>query len=799
MIRIDTDMKISPCENPLDPPNPCSICFLHDSEYFAYHSTLFSLLSFNAMKKIYSFVFLLFAFASGVFAQDKMLTLDEIFGTDPKVKVNFAGNPARLLWAKDGRSFKQMQGGKLVRVDAISGRVTPFFDSDRLAAALERAGITTDDAKRIANSANLQFSENEKAILITNANDLWHYDTASGMLKRLTNTSAEELEPDFSPDGHWVSFVRGNNLFVVDVARAREKQLTRDGTEKIYNGYLDWVYEEELYGRGQKRGYWWSPDSNYIAFLRLDESPVPKFVLPNDIVDNQIVENTDYPQAGDGNPIVKLGIADVNKNSLIPNPGRIPSVGAKIPANILRFGDTAKFVDLSKYKADDLLIARVAWAPDSRNVMFQSLNREQTFLDLNAAKLDGKVDLVLKEETPTWVEVQNNPLFLKDGSALWESERNGWKHLYHYDTSGKLIRQITNGKWEVRSVYGVDETGGWVYFSATKDSHIAENIYRVRVTGGDVERLSLGPGTHAAMFNSTFTHYVETWSDLGTPPQVRLFKADGTLEKVISENPATALAQYKLNKVEYVKVKTRDGFEMEAAMIKPPDFDPNKKYPVLSYTYSGPHSQSVVDRWGGSRYLWHQMMAQKGYIIWVCDNQTASGKGAESVWPGYKNFMVLELRDLEDGVSYLKSLAFVDGDRIGIWGWSFGGMMTSYALTHSKSFKMGIAGGTVSDWRLYDSIYTERYMLQPKNNMAGFDRTSVSKAAKDLHGRLLLVHGVMDDNVHMQNTMQLVYELQKANKQFDLMVYPTQRHGVTNPPQVRHMYGMLTDYVLKNL
>jgi dipeptidyl-peptidase-4 len=238
---------------------------------------------------------------------------------------------------------------------------------------------------------------------------------------------------------------------------------------------------------------------------------------------------------------------------------------------------------------------------------------------------------------------------------------------------------------------------------------------------------------------------------------------------------------------------------MEAMMIKPPDFDPSKKYPVMSYTYSGPHSPSVRNGWGGSRGMWHQMLAQKGYIIWVCDNRTASGKGEESVWPGYKNFMVLELRDLEDGVGYLKSLPYVDGERIGIWGWSFGGMMTSYALTHSKSFKMGIAGGTVSDWRLYDTIYTERYMLQPKNNPQGFDRTSVTKAAKDLQGRLLLIHGMMDDNVHMQNMTQLAYELQKANKQFDMMVYPTQRHGVSNPPQVRHMYQMMTDYVLKNL
>ena len=246
-------------------------------------------------------------------------------------------------------------------------------------------------------------------------------------------------------------------------------------------------------------------------------------------------------------------------------------------------------------------------------------------------------------------------------------------------------------------------------------------------------------------------------------------------------------------------VKTRDGGEMDAAMIKPPDFDANKKYPVLQYTYAGPHAQSVVDRWGSTRYMWHQMLAQKGYIIWVCDNRTASGKGVESTWPVYKQMGVSELADIEDGVSYLKSLPYVDGDRIGIWGWSYGGFMTSYAMTHSKSFKAGIAGGLVADWRLYDSIYTERYMRTPENNKEGYDRTSVLKSAKDLHGRMLIIHGMMDDNVHMQNATQLAFELQKAGKQFDLMVYPTQRHGIANPAQVKHWYTMMTEWVLKNL
>ncbi len=751
------------------------------------------------MKKISWLFVAIFAFSSAATAQDKLLSIDDIFSPDPKVRVSFSGVPVRPQWADDGRSFRQVQAGKLMRIDAVTGEAKDYFDTKRLADALMRAGVRAEEAQRIAGSPGLQFNKSETAILIANASDLWLYDVGAGTLKRLTNNNEEEKEADFSPDEKWISFVRGNNLFVVDAAKGGEKQLTRDGGEKIYNGFLDWVYEEELYGRGQKRGYWWSPDSKYIAFLRLDESPVPKFVLPNDIPTDQVVENTDYPQAGDPNPLVRLGIADVTKSSLIPNPGRIPRVGGRLPGSVLRFGDVAQFVDLRSYKPEDLLIARVAWTPDSRAVIYQALNREQTFLDLNAATLDGKVKKLFTETTAAWVEVYDNPAFLKDGTAVWQSARNGWKHLYLYDNNGKLIRQLTDGDWEVRSFYGVDESGGWVYFSATMDSHIAENVYRVKLTGGEVERLTKGGGTHAATFNSTFTHFVETWSDINTPPQQRLFAADGTLVRVLNENKVDVLREYKLGTPEFLKVKTRDGFEMEAMMIKPPDFDPAKKYPVMSYTYSGPHAPSVADRWSGNRYMWHQMLAQKGYIIWICDNRTASGKGEESTWPVYKRMGELELRDLEEGIEYLRSLPYIDAGRIGLQGWSYGGFMTSYALTHSKSFKIGIAGGSVTDWRLYDSIYTERYMLTPQNNKEGYDRTSVIKTAKDLSGRLLLIHGVMDDNVHMQNTIQLAYALQKANKQFDLMIYPTQQHGLRDTDQIRHWYQMMTDFILKNL
>lgn len=756
------------------------------------------------MKKFKPFFLLaIFAFGNLVgFAQNKLLTLDDIFSPDSAKRVRFGGMPFAVQWAPDGKSFKQMVNGRLMRVDASTGQAVPYFDSGSLSAALQRAGVKTDETMSLANSPALEFNPDESGILINNANDLWFYSIATRELKRLTNNRDPELEAAFSPNGKFVSFVRGNNIYVVDVAKADEKQLTRDGREgdkAIYNGYLDWVYEEELYGRGQKRGYWWSPDSKFIAFLRLDEANVPKFIIPNDIPIDQIIETTYYPQAGDPNPVVRLGIADVGKMNIMPNPGKIPKVGEKLPPSLVRTGDSVRWVDTSGYKPEDLLIVRVAWSPNSQSVFFQAQNREQTYLDLNAAKLAGTVRKVFQEVSPAWVGVNDNPFFLADGSFVWQSERDGWNHLYQFTEDGRLLKRITDGKWEVRTVYGVDQKNGWIYFAGTKDSHIAENIYRVRIDGGPVERISPGDGWHLAAFNSDYSRFVENFSSVTTPPQVRLFNADGSLARMINENKVDALAQYKLSKPEFMKVKTRDGFEMEAMMIKPPDFDPSMKYPVFQFTYAGPHAPSVANRWGGNRGMWFQMLAQKGYIIWVCDNRTASGKGLESTWPIYKNMYSLELRDIEDGLNYLKSLPYVDGGRIGIHGWSYGGSMTAYALTHSKSFKMGIAGGTVTDERLYDSIYTERYMMTPQNNPQGYEASSIVKAAKNLSGKLLLIHGQIDDNVHMQNTTQLVFELQKADKQFDLMYYPTARHGISNPAQVKHWYTMMTEYILRNL
>ena len=713
-------------------------------------------------------------------AQEKLLTIDDIF--DPAKRVNFSGTaPSNLQWLKDGdfylqsKTDPQTRTTQLLKVNARTGDASPFFDAARMEAALMKIqGMKADDARRLSRQSSYHLNPAQTGVLLNSQGDLIYYELGTDRAVKLTNSPEEEMEEDFSPDGAMVSFVRNNNLFVLDVATGRERQLTTDGSEKVFNGRLDWVYEEELYGRGDKRGYWWSPDSKQIAYLRLDEKDVKSFPVVDHIPTVQVLEDTAYPLAGAPNPLARLGIVSAT-------------------------GGTTRWADTSKYDPKDFLIVRVTWSPDSRRVIYQAQNREQTFLDLNAAASDGKATTLFREQTKAWVEAVANPRWLKDGSFLWRSERDGWMHLYHYAPDGKLIRQVTQGKWEVRELDEVDETAGMIYFRATEHSHIAEQVYRIKLDGSGLTRLTQTEGNHRASFNPKATLFIDYWSDVNTPNQVRLFNSDGTVARVIDENNVQTLRQYRLGKTELMQVRTRDGFVMEAMMIRPPDFDPSKKYPVMQFTYGGPHAPQVKNSWGGSTYMWHQLLAQKGYIIWVCDNRTASGKGAESAWPVYKNFGTLELQDIEDGLSYLKTQPYVDASRIGIWGWSYGGFMTSFALTHSKSFKLGIAGGTVTDWANYDSIYTERYMLTPQRNPEGYRRGSVLAAAANLSGRLLLIHGTIDDNVHMANTIQLVYALQKAGKQFDLMLYPKSRHGVTDPLLLKHMRQMMTDYIVENL
>ncbi|HEV8367856.1 MAG TPA: DPP IV N-terminal domain-containing protein [Pyrinomonadaceae bacterium] len=726
-------------------------------------------------------VTLLLAIACTVEAQSKLLTVEEIF--DPAKRVNFNGTNPTIRWLRDGTHYLQTNDTsrrdvpRLQKVDAATGEAVPFFDAAKMQAAFTALpGVSQQDARQLSNRGSYNLNPGQTAVLINWANDLFYYELGSDRAIRLTSTPEEEVGEGFSPDGRMISFIRENNLYVEDLGmQRRERALTSDGSPKILNGRLDWVYQEELYGRGNFGAYWWSPDSTSIAYLRIDERPVPEFSVVDHIPYDQKVEITPYPKAGDPNPIVKLGMVNAA-------------------------GGETRWVNTFKYQPEDFLITRLTWKPDSKGVVYQAQNREQTFLDLNFAdRSTGESRTAIHETTKAWVATIDNPTWLKDGSFLWLSERTGWQHIYHYDAEGKLLRQVTDGKWEADPLEGVDDDKGLVYFSATEHSHIAPQLYSIKLNGSDMKRLTMTEGTHRLNFSPSQKYFIDTWSDVNTPSQLRLYDSTGKLVRVVSENKVDALKNYKLGTAELMQVKTRDGFVMEALMIKPPDFDPRKKYPVMSFTYSGPHAPQVHNSWGSTTYMWHQLLAQKGYIVWICDNRTASGKGIESTWPVHKNFGELELRDLEDGLTWLKSQSYVDGSRIGLWGWSYGGFMTSYALTHSQSFKIGIAGGSVTDWRDYDSIYTERYMLTPQNNPEGYKRSAPAAAAKNLHGKLLLIHGAIDDNVHMANTIQFVYELQKAGKQFQLMVYPKSRHGVTDPLLLTHMRQMMTDFIVANL
>ena len=708
----------------------------------------------------------------------RQLTVDAIY--HPERRVNFSGVPVPdISWLDDATyvtTRSAARGVEWIRVTADSGAATPLFDPAQMEAALASLqGVSRDEAGRMARSTDLTFNTPRTGVLLTIVDDLYYYDITGRRASRLTTAAGAEEEATFSPDGRSVAFVRANNLIVVDIASQRERAITRDGSAEILNGKLDWLYQEEIYGRGRFRAYWWSPDSTSVAFLQLNERPVPEYTVVNHLPYRPELEVTDYPKAGDPNPTVRLGI------------GRLA-------------GGDPRWVDVDAYARSEFLIVNVDWTPDSKYIVNQVQDREQTWLDLNLADASsGRMRRVLRETTKAWVSENGNPIWLRDGSFLWASERNGFKHLYHYAVDGTLRRQVTNGRWEVRTIYGVDETNGVVYFSTPELRAIDTNIYRGRLDGSGMTRVSQVDGTHRAIFNPGFTRYVDFWSEVMTPTQVRLHRADGSEVRTIEANPVRSHREYALSKPEFVEVKARDGFVMDAILIKPPDFNPARRYPVYQFTYAGPTAAEARNRWGGSQFMFHQLLAQHGVVVWILDNRSASGKGAEAQWPVYGRLGEMELQDLEDGITWLKQQPYIDTSRILISGWSYGGFMAAYALTHSTSWAAGIAGAPVTDWRDYDTIYTERYMRTPQNNPDGYRRTAPRFAADRLQGRLLLLHGTIDDNVHMQNTVQFAYELQRAGKPFEMMLYPAQRHSITDARLNTHLRQLMFDFVMRTI
>ncbi|HEX3151730.1 MAG TPA: DPP IV N-terminal domain-containing protein [Gemmataceae bacterium] len=680
---------------------------------------------------------------------NKPISLDLMFRNPP----NFAGNAVSgITWLDDGEHFLQVKENQLYKVRAVTGRAELFVDVEKLKKSLAPVpGLKPDELNRIAAGPFYRFNPKRTAFFFTHGDELYQMKLDGSPAVRLTNTPGLKDVASYSPDGRFVAFVRAGNLYVVDVETQAERQLTTDGSALILNGKADWVYGEEIFNR-RPQAYWWSPDSTRIAFLRFDDGPVNTFTVIDQIPPRQKVEMTPYPKPGDPNPIVKLGVVPVA-------------------------GGEPVFADQANYSPGDSLICRVGWFPDSSRVFAYFQNRTQTWLDFCTMPAEGgPLMRLFRETTKAWVEDLGEPIFLADGSFVLECETSGWRHLYQFDKAGKRVKPLTQGDWEVRSVHTTDRKDGYLYFNATKDATNAINLYRVKTDGSGLERLTKDNGTHATTVSPTGNMFIDSRSDAATPTQVRLHKMDGAVVRALDTNPVYAREEYKFGAYERVQVKTRDGFYLEGSLVKPPDFDPTKKYPIWTFTYAGPHMPMVRDGFDGR--LQDQALATAGIVVFHVDPRSSSGKGVASAWSAYKQLGVQEMKDLDDAMDWLAEMPWVDAKRFGLSGHSYGGYMTSYALTHSKKFSAGIAGAPVTDWRNYDSIYTERYMGTPQDNPQGYDASSAVKAAKNLHGRLLLLHGEMDDNVHVQNTLQFIDELQKAEKEFEVMIYPRARHGL---------------------
>lgn len=680
----------------------------------------------------------------------------------------FAGSAISIRgWHEDGEHYFQSKGGVTHKVNALTGASTPYTEMDKL----ERPGGGGMRGGRPGGrpGSGTQLNAQRTGAVYAAQGDLVYVDKEGKTTQLTKSPEVEEELPTFSPDGKLVAFVRKNDLYVIDVASLKETRLTLDGSDLIFNGKADWVYFEEILNRAYKM-YWWSPDSTHIAFLRIDDSPLSNYTLIDPAQMQQKPEHTRYPKAGAPNPFAEFGVVNVSE----PKPA---------------------FATLDEYKKEDRLVVFGGWFPDSKRAFFYVQDRAQTWLDFCAIPLSGGAfEKLFRDSTEAWIESPEDPTFLKDGSFLISSERTGWKHYYRYSPEGKLLNPVTSGEWEARRLDHVDEEAGLIYVSGTMDAPIGGQLVAAKLDGSEQKKLTVESGTHQIQFSPNGKYYIDSYSNWQTPPKVRLMKADGAPLRMLDTNPVYALEEYERGGYEVAQIPTPDGFLLEASVMTPPVMNPGQLYPVWFQTYAGPHAPRQADSWQGGR-VQDEVLARMGFVVFRCDPRSASGKGAVSAWTSYKQLGVGELKDIETAIAWICKKPYVDATRIGMSGHSYGGFITAYAMTNTKLFASGISGAPVTDWRLYDSIYTERYMQTPQLNPEGYKKTSVVESAANLSGKLLLIHGMMDDNVHVQNSMQFIDALQKANKDFELMVYPHARHGISGD----HYRRLMTEFMKRTL
>jgi dipeptidyl-peptidase-4 len=719
-----------------------------------------------------------FASVLPVSAQSGQLTVDRIYS-----QPSLSGRLTRgIAWAPDGKKFSFLEttgSGKeaktaLYAMDATSGERSLLISAEKLESVLPAESGKPSQATGLGRRApsQVQWAPAGDAMLFASSTSLAWFDLKTQVGRVLVNGKETLADPKISPDGKYVSFLRNHNVWAVSTADGKERAITTGGTEALRKGQLDWVYPEEL---DIATAYWWAPDSSAVAYLEMDESKVTQFSLTDFESFAGEAELQRYPVPGGGNPVVRVLVVPMGGGE-----PRMMDVGANA----------------------DIYIPRVTWLPDSKRLAIQRLNREQTVLDLLLADCSsGKSSTLLTEKDPDWINISDDLRFFKDSNRfLWSSERSGYRHLYLYDLTGKQLAQLTKGDWEVSHVDSLDEAKGAVYFTAMEKSPLERHLYRVALDGSGFTRLTKADGSHNINFAPNAAFFLDTYSNTSTPPRQDLYRADATKVATLNENKVVELAQYHLSPMEFFSIKSHDGVSLNCSMIKPPNFDPSKKYPVLVYTYGGPHAQVVVNGWGGSNFLWHQLMAQKGYIIFSLDNRGSAGRGHVFEEPVHYHLGAQELSDQRDGVAWLQQQPFVDGTRIGIWGWSYGGHMTLQAMFNAPGvFKAGFAGGPVTNWRYYDTIYTERYMgLIPQREESYKESSPITNAA-ELQGKLLIAHGTGDDNVHYSNTLAVINALIDAGKFAEVMAFPGRGHGVSDPPARRVLMNRVTKFFLDNL
>ena len=720
--------------------------------------------------------------SSSLHAQQKLpLTLEDIW-TKPTFRA--AAVPG-FNWMNDGRYYSALDAGSLVQHEVTTGK------------ALETLVAAADlqVASAPLNVDGYSFNANEQKILFTTATEPIYRRSARASYfvfdrgsKKLTplSSSGKQGYATFSPDGQRVAFTRDNNVFVTDLATMKETAVTSNGLKNnLINGSADWVYEEEF---GFAQGFFWSPDSKQLAYYTFDESQVPEYdmqewggLYPKEY-------RFKYPKAGEKNSVVSVSAYDVA---------------------------SARTVKMDVGPEPDQYLPRVQWTTAPNTLSIQRLNRLQNKLEvLHADATTGKTRVVLTDTNPAYVEINDDLKYLDGGKQfLFTSEKDGYQHLYLHEMSGKLVRQVTKGNWEISAINGFDPKTGFVYYTSTEGSALQRHLYRINLKGTGKKRISdAKDGTDVVNMSPDTKYFLNNHSSAGVPAVVSLREGStGKLVKTLEDNAKLrqTLTQYDLGKFEFFTFKTSEGVDLNAWMIKPSNFDPAKKYPVLMHVYGGPSfgsgsTQTVLDNAGGgtalSNYLWHQMLAEKGYIVVSVENRGTSGRGAAFRKATYANLGKLETIDQGEGAKYLATLPFVDKARIGIWGWSYGGYMTSLAMTKNPDlFKMGIAVAPVTNWRYYDTVYTERYLKTPQENAAGYDENSPVQFAQNLKGKFLLVHGTGDDNVHFQNSIAFVDALIKANKDYQTLYYPNRNHGIAGGNTRLHLYRQMTNFVLQNL